>query len=198
MQIAYNFKMTTHGIQARLSNAQWSLKPQDIAIAFKLVCLGGLSIPYAALAKAMHLSVFEAHSCVARLSNARLITSIDGLQKIVLPAFGPLIQHGAPYFFPAVKGGVTVGMPTAYAVSPIKEQMLLSDDLPPVWPHPDGDVRGTSLLPLYANLPLAAREDAKLYELLALFDALRIGQAREREVVKGLLALRLSSSDGSN
>ena len=37
------------------------------------------------------------------------------------------------------------------------------------------------------NLPLAARADNKLYELLALFDALRAGQAREREFAKKLL-----------
>lgn len=190
--------MTSNSIQARLSNSQWSLKPQDIAIAFKLVCLDGLSITYASLAKAMHLSVFEAHSCVARLTNARLIANIDGVQKIVLPAFGPLIQHGAAYFFPAVRGAVTVGIPTAYAVSPLNNQLLFADDLPPVWPHPSGEVRGTSLLPLYPNLPLAAKEDAKLYEFLALFDALRIGQAREREIVKGLLFERLGDHHGSN
>jgi hypothetical protein len=198
MQIAYNQGMAANGIQSRLSNSQWSLKPQDIAVAFKLVCQGGLRMSYASLAKAMHLSVFEAHSCVARLTNARLIATIDGLQKIVVPAFGPLIQYGAPHFFPAVRGGVTVGIPTAYAASPLNEQMLVTDDLPPVWPHPSGEVRGTSLLPLYSNLPLAAKEDAKLYELLALFDALRIGQAREREIVKGLLERRLNERNESN
>ena len=35
---------------------------------------------------------------------------------------------------------------------------------------------------MYEKLPLAAMEDPLLYELLALFDALRIGQAREREL----------------
>jgi hypothetical protein len=44
---------------------------------------------------------------------------------------------------------------------------------------------------LYGNLPLAAGEDSKLYELLALFDALRIGQAREREIARKLLEERL-------
>ena len=34
-------------------------------------------------------------------------------------------------------------------------------------------------------------DDRKLYELLALFDALRIGQARERELAKKILEERL-------
>lgn len=43
------------------------------------------------------------------------------------------------------------------------------------------------LLPLYPKLPLAAVQDPALYELLALFDALRIGQARERDLARTLL-----------
>ena len=61
----------------------------------------------------------------------------------------------------------------------------------PVWPHPEGTVKGEALLPLYAKLPLAAGDDARFYELLALFDALRIGQAREREMARRLLEERL-------
>jgi hypothetical protein len=48
------------------------------------------------------------------------------------------------------------------------------------------------LLPLYENLPLAAQDDPAFYELLALFDALRAGQARERELAKKLLEERLT------
>ena len=52
---------------------------------------------------------------------------------------------------------------------------------------PNGPVRGSTLLPLYPKLPLAAQADPCLYELLALFDALRIGQARERETAPPVL-----------
>jgi hypothetical protein len=187
--------MKSNGIQSRLSHSQWSLKPQDLAIALKLICLKGLTTPYAELAKSMHLSVFEAHSCVARLSNARLVATTDGIHKVVLPIFGPFLQFGAPYMFPGIKGEITVGFPTAHAVAPLRDQLLVSDDLPPVWPHPDGTHRGSSLLALYPNLPLAANQDSRLYELLALFDALRIGQAREREIVNKILAQLLNTSN---
>ena len=183
--------MRSTGIKSRLSHAQWSLKPQDLAMAFKLVCLAGQKQPYAELARAMHMSLFEAHACLARLTGARLLTEVDSGPALVMPAFRPLVLQGAAYFFPAVRGEMTVGFPTAYGVEPLKSKVLFADELPPVWPHPDGPMRGATLLPLYPKLPLAAQGDACLYELLALFDALRIGQARERELARGLLEKRL-------
>jgi hypothetical protein len=184
--------MSSSGIKSRLSHAQWTLKPQDLAVAFKLVCLRGKRLPYAVLAQALHLSPFEAHACMARLTASRLLSEADGLPALVMPAFRPFVLLGAPYFFPAVRGEVTVGFPTAYGVEPLKSKVLFTDELPPVWPHSDGPVRGTTLLPLYPKLPLAAQGDKPFYELLALFDGLRIGQARERELVRALLEERLS------
>jgi hypothetical protein len=62
----------------------------------------------------------------------------------------------------------------------------------PVWPDPEGEVRGEELRPLYRSAPGAARKDPALYELLALVDAIRGGRARERnlavEELKGRLA----------
>ena len=37
-----------------------------------------------------------------------------------------------------------------------------------MWPYADGKVRGYSFVPLHKNVPQAALEDARLYELLAL------------------------------
>lgn len=160
-------------------------------MAFKLVCLDGQRLPYLALAEALQLSQFEAHACMARLSGARLLAEIDEVPALVMAAFRPMVLHGAQYFFPAVRGELTMGFPTAYGVEPIKSKVLFADELPPVWPHADGTVRGMTLLPLYPKLPLAALKDPPFYELLALFDALRIGQAREREMARQLLEERL-------
>jgi len=185
--------MSSTSIKARLSHAQWSLKPQDLAVACKLIGLAGRWPGYVELARAMRLSAFEAHACVARLSAARLLTDVDGAPAMVMPAFRPLLLQGAPYFFPAVRGEVTMGFPTAYGVEPLKSRVLFADELPPVWPHEEGTTRGVVLLPLYPRLPLAAVEDPALYEQLALFDALRIGQAREREMARTLLEERLKA-----
>jgi hypothetical protein len=49
-----------------------------------------------------------------------------------------------------------------------------------VWPDKNGTVRGEALHPLYPTVPQAALRSKPLYELLAVFDAIRAGSARER------------------
>jgi hypothetical protein len=49
-----------------------------------------------------------------------------------------------------------------------------------VWPHKDGTVRGVAFYPLYPTVPDAANNNPALYELLALVDAVRGGNMRER------------------
>lgn len=175
----------------RAGSRQWVLKPQDFAIALKLVVLKGRWLPYASLGDEMRLSRFEAHAAVQRLMAARLVAEIEGPPRPVLAALRLFMIFGAPYAYPAVRGEMTIGFPTAHSAAPLQGLMAPSHDPPSVWPHPAGVVRGLGLLPLYENLPLAAMDDLMLYELLALFDALRAGQARERELAKKLLEERL-------
>ncbi len=177
--------------QLRGSNRQWSLKPQDLAIAFKLVTLRGERLPYKELGRQMRLSQFEAHAATQRLLAARLIVELDGVIRPIVAVLEPFILYGASYAFPPVRGEMTIGFPTAYGVSPLKERVMFSEENPPVWPHPEGTHKGLTLQPLYENLPLAAQDDKTLYELLALLDALRIGQARERKLATDLLLERL-------
>jgi hypothetical protein len=66
------------------------------------------------------------------------------------------------------------------------------DELPPVWPDAQGNQRGVTFHPLYPTAPLAARKDRVLYEFLALFDALRGGTARERQLAARILAERVA------
>jgi hypothetical protein len=47
---------------------------------------------------------------------------------------------------------------------------------------------------LHKNVPQAALEDVRFYELLALVDALRDGRARERELAGRELKKRLEES----
>lgn len=178
----------------RASRRQWVLKPQDLAIALKLVALKGQWLPYAALGESMRLSRFEAHAAVQRLMAARLVAEIEGPPRPVLAALRSFVIFGAPYAYPAVRGEMTIGFPTAHGVAPLKDIMAAPNEPPPVWPHPKGIARGPGLLPLYEGLSLAALDDPALYELLALFDALRAGQARERELAKTELSKRLGGA----
>lgn len=87
--------------------------------------------------------------------------------------------HGAKYAFPAVRLSLMVGVPTSHS-APAFAGVFAPGSTDFVWPHPNGSVRGVGVEPLHPSVPYAAMRDAKLYELLALFDALRVGKARER------------------
>jgi hypothetical protein len=87
--------------------------------------------------------------------------------------------HGAKYAFPAVKLPLVVGVPTSHS-APAFVGVFAPGSIDFVWPHPNGSMRGVGIEPLHSSVPFAAMQDAKLYEMLALFDALRVGKARER------------------
>ena len=104
------------------------------------------------------------------------------------PQLREFVLSGAKYAFPAVRGTLTRGVPTAYAAAPLNSVIAPSTDPVPVWPHKSGTVRGVSLAPLYPTVPEAALRDENLYAVLALFDAVRSGQARERNTAQKNLA----------
>lgn len=96
--------------------------------------------------------------------------------------------HGAKYAFAAERLPVAVGVPTSHSAPAFAGVFAPgSDDW--VWPHPNGTARGQGLEPLHPSAPFAAMQDAKLYEMLALFDALRVGRARERSMALKRLPL---------
>ncbi|HKF48266.1 MAG TPA: hypothetical protein VKB38_12970 [Terracidiphilus sp.] len=97
------------------------------------------------------------------------------------------------YVFPAEKGGLVRGLPTSIAAAPLKEHVVDRGEPPPVWPHAGGTVRGISLSPLYKAAPQAALADAKLYELLAVCDAIRDGRTRERGLAADYLRRTLNA-----
>ena len=58
-----------------------------------------------------------------------------------------------------------------------------------------GKARGYAFSPLYKTVPEAAALDARLYELLALVDAVRDGQAREAALAVRELQRRLRGEE---
>ena len=87
--------------------------------------------------------------------------------------------HGAKYAFPAVTLPPVLGVPTSHS-APAFAGVFAPGSTDFVWPHPNGSVRGVGVEPLHPSVPFAATQDVRLYEMLALFDALRVGRARER------------------
>lgn len=173
------------------SEKQFSLRPHDLAVLLKLSSSGGTSFTYGQLGADLALAPSQVHSSLKRLAAARLTSQTTEGHELIRPALREFVLSGAKYCFPPVIGSATRGIPTSYAAPPLNDHFVQSDDLPPVWPHPSGQVRGLAIYPLYPAAPAAALKDRELYELLALFDALRSGAAREREMSAKLLSERL-------
>jgi hypothetical protein len=168
------------------------LKPQDILVLLKL-SIEPERATYLRLAQQLHLNPSEVHASVKRRAAHLLLGPLEQ-ERVNRSGLLELLLHGLRYVFPAEKGALTRGVPTAYAASPLKEQIAPDGEPVPVWPYAEGSVRGYSFSPLHKNAPLAALEDQRFYELLALVDALREGRARERELAGRELMLRLEAS----
>lgn len=166
------------------------LKPQDIVIMLKLVVRNDSEWTYTALAYELSISASEVHAGVKRAVAARLM---DTHRKV--PIKSNLLEfliHGVKYAYPPDRGSLTRGMATGYAAQPLKALITQPDDPPPVWPDPEGQARGYGFSPLYSAVPNACKVDPKLYELLALLDAIRDGRARERNIAVKEIQSRIS------
>ena len=171
-----------------------NLKPQDVVVALKLCAYSGARPPMSIIGSELSLSPSEVHGAIHRLLASRLLhgTGLNGRPNIT--AMEEFLVHGLKYAFPVEHGQVTRGVPTSYAAEPLKKEVALSEDLPPVWPWPEGSARGIGLEPLYKNVPQAALRDPQLYECLALIDAIRDGRARERKIAERNLVDRLRAT----
>lgn len=165
------------------------LQPLDIVLCLKLASDDREFPGYEYLAFELDIALSSTHRSVQRLKQAGLVTAA---RKPLNSAILELLVHGVRYVYYVKPGGITRGIPTAHAAPPLSEQIGASGDLP-VWPDPKGNVRGYAVTPLHKSVPSAALRDAKLYELLALVDAVRIGRVRERSIAQDELQKRLMS-----
>jgi len=167
-----------------------NLKPQDILVLVKVALAEGASWTYAKLAEGLGMSVSEVHAAVKRAEQAGLMRTTDHQPN--RQALLEFLIHGLKYVFVPEQGGLTRGMPTGYAAPPLSAEFR-SADPPPVWPDPLGTTRGQAFSPLYRSATHAARSDPKLYECLALIDAIRAGRARERRLAEEHLCRRIGT-----
>ncbi len=175
----------------RLPNRQPVLKPQDLYLLLALAACRDQGTTYPELAVYSGLSMSEVHGALKRAEAARLLFFDTKRPRILLPAFKDFLFHGARYAFPAARGSMVAGIPTAHAAPPLNAHIAPSADPAPVWPSVDGTSRGIALIPLYPSAPAAAQRNPALYENLALFDALRAGNVRERKLAEQLFEERL-------
>ena len=167
------------------------LKPQDVLVVLKLVAIGHRPWSYVSLSVELGMSPSQVHSAVKRSLAAALAVRKNEEIAPNIRNLEEFLVHGLKYVFVPERGEMTRGIPTGYAAPPLEDLFVSSNEPSPVWPDPEGEVRGIAFSPLYKSAPKAARADPKLYELLVLVDGIRAGRAREREIASKELRARL-------
>lgn len=160
------------------------LKKQDVVVLLKLL---GQAEPVGVreLASELGFDVAGTHRALRRLRDAGLYSS-DRRRVLRAPAEEFLV-HAVKFSFPAVRGGEVRGIPTSWAVEPLKGELAESAGLPPVWPYSKGKVRGLRFEPLHAMVSEAAIADPELWERVALVDALRSNESARITKLAGKL-----------
>ena len=165
------------------------LQPLDLLVSLKLVALNdGAIFSLEELARELFISPSSVSRSTARATDAGLLSVGRKPKRKALLEF---VLYGVPYVYYVKPGETTRGMPTAHAAPPLSN--IIGGGEVPVWPYPLGEVRGHAVAPLHKSVPAAARRDSRLYELLALVDALRIGRARERRLAAEELRCRIEA-----
>jgi hypothetical protein len=164
------------------------MKSLDIVVLCKVFIFqsaGRKNWTYSQLAEETCMSVGEAHASIRRLKFSRLF---DEFTKSAIPA--ALVEffiHGLKYAFPAEIGAPTRGIATSHSAPILQEVILQSETDTFVWAYANGKQKGLAIEPLSKNAPKAALMDRKLYDFLALLDAVRIGKSREKNIAAGKL-----------
>lgn len=167
------------------------LKGQDVVVLLKLLGSEGQP-PVRDLASQLGFDLAGTHRAIRRLDEAGLYSA--GRRRIIRAPAEEFLIHAAKFSFPPRWQSEARGVPTSWGAEPLKGELAESAGLPPVWPYSKGKVRGLGLEPLHAMVPKAALADPKLWQRLALVDALRSNEsARITQLAAKLLKERIGS-----
>lgn len=155
------------------------MKGQDLVLLLKL---GTLKNPHEVkmteLAHDMNLSQSEISKSFKRLEESGLLDAKE--RRPHNKPLMDLIEYGVRYFFPTKPGRLVRGIPTSHSAPPLSKAMIYDSTY--VWESAKGKSKGEAIEPLYQGVVFAAQNDNKLYELLALVDAVRVGRSREHRL----------------
>lgn len=150
-------------------------RPFDLVVALRLLRPAGT---LAQLGEELAASASQVLASIRRLDTAGLLKPE---QRAANPrALLEFLLGGVRYAFPAHRGQLRDGVPTAYSAAPLNTAVDAIDVV--VWPATGqtGLVRGFSVTPLYRRAPLLRDLDPETYRLLTNVDALRLGDPRIR------------------
>jgi hypothetical protein len=166
----------------------------DMMVLLKLSLKDNSRVVSKRLAEDLFVPASEISISLRRCKASRLLNISDIEKQINRAGLLEFLVHGVKYVFPVERGELTRGIPTASGAEPLKGHFQVGGDPPPVWPYVDGTVRGYSFKPLHKGAPQAAIRDPKLYELLALVDAIRGEKIRERSMAVDELTKRINEN----
>lgn len=162
-------------------------KPFDVVVAVRLLRPAST---LASIADDLASAPSQVHAALSRLE-------IAGILKAEKRATNPralleFLVGGIRYAFPAQRGPLTTGVPTAYSASPLSSVVDAIDVV--VWPAPKvtDSVRGFSLTPLFPRAASLRDRDPVTYRVLTVIDALRLGDLRLRQHAKEALEALVS------
>ncbi|MBR6930904.1 MAG: hypothetical protein IKH61_11870 [Bacteroidales bacterium] len=158
---------------------QHIMRPQDVVILLKKITPDGRDMNGKELSESLGISAAEISFAMERNRVAQLVSSDK--KRVNVLALKEFLVYGVKYCFPAQLGRIVRGIPTASSASPVNQAIASNGNIV-VWKDPLGSVRGQAVTPLFPAAVEASKKDPNLYALLAIVDALRIGNARERQV----------------
>ncbi|WP_231626337.1 hypothetical protein [Novosphingobium sp. AAP83] len=145
-----------------------------------------ISDPFAlrSLEGELGISKTEISASIRRSVASNLAIKSSARAKVNRRNLIEFVQHGLKYVFPAKPGAPQRGVATGFAAPMLEGKLVSSGADIYVWPHPEGSRRGLSIAPLFKSVPDAVLKDARLYEFLALVDAIRTGNQREASLAQ--------------
>lgn len=170
------------------------MKSQDILLLLKLVSLEHKAqapdaFSMRALEESVGISKSEVSSALQRCYQTGLAKPQreTGSPRANTKALYEFIAFGLKYVFPARVGTLVRGIATAHAAPVLAGRLMSAGESIFVWEDALGSAHGQSVSPLFKSVPKAVRQDAELYAMLALVDAIRLGNERESALAKKLL-----------
>lgn len=163
------------------------MKPQDLVVLAKLIILGDVGFTQLSLAQTLSISQSEISNSLSRSVYSGLL--INNEKEVNRKLFFNFIEHGLSVVYPQHPGKVVRGTLTAHSISPLASDIVSEQKY--VWPYAKGFDRGQSIIPLYPTVPQAVLADSQLHEMLALFDAVRVGRNREKNLALEQLEKRI-------
>jgi hypothetical protein len=168
------------------------ISPIDIYVLLKVAAKGHMPWSQRDLSYELSISQSSVHQALKNAAEVKLFN--PDRKRINRRGLEEALVHGARYFLFPSKGGEARGVLTAWAAQPLASVISANGNIPPVWPYPLGESRGFAVEPLHPSAPKAAMLDQNFYELLALLDAIRIGDSREQVLAARELHLRLEAA----